>query len=150
MSSPEPKVDNSVTIKKTYEYFDENLQLTKKEVEVKFTPAVTYADAVSRLANDSNKLLEGANLVLRKEELKNARNAAGVSGGINREVLMEFIKPYREMPEFAQMISASDKRKATAEEWNKQTQAILDQIKNVPFIMKGIRDRSTAANEADG
>ena len=149
MSSAEPKVDNSVTIKKTYEYFDENLQLQKKEVEVKFTPAVTYADAVSRLSNDSAKLLEGANLVLRREALKNARTDAGVSGGINREVLMEFIKPYREIPEFASMISASDKRKATAEEWNKQTQAILDQIKNVTFIMKGIRERSAAANEAD-
>ncbi len=59
---------------------------------------------------------------------------------------MEFIKPYRELPQFASMITASDKRKATAEEWNKQTSAILEQIKNVPFIMQAIKDKSAVAN----
>lgn len=138
-----------ITIKKTYEFFDVNLVLQSKEVEVNFTPASTYEEGVSRLNNDVNKLLEGVNVVLRKQALTEARNSAGVSGGINREVLMQFIKPYRELPQFSAMITNSDKRKATADEWNKQTNAILDQIKNVPFIMDSIRSASAKANETE-
>lgn len=143
------KVENSVTIKKTYEFFDENLTLQKKEVEVTHNPAATYEEAVNRLGNDPTKLLEGANVILRRESLREARVSAGVSGGINRGILMEFIKPYRELPQFASLISVADKRKATAEEWDKQTTAILDQIKNVPFIMDGIKAASANAEKTE-
>ena len=150
MSTTEPVVESKeVTIKKTYEYFDENLVMQSKEVEVKFTPAVTYEEGVARLNSDAGRILEGINIVLRKSALSEARGAAGVSGGINRAVLMDFIKPYRELPQFASMITATDKRKATAEEWNKQTSAILEQIKNVPFIMTSIRELSTKVNETE-
>lgn len=145
-TEPSGSNPNTVTITKKYEVYDDNLTLQEKEVKVEFTPATSYEDAVAKLGNDPAKLLEGANIVLRREALSNARAAAGVSGGINRGVLMEFIKPYRELPQFASLVTATDKRKATAEEWNKQTQAILEQIKNVPFIMDGIKVASAKAN----
>lgn len=144
-----PKTPEPITVKKSYEFFDENLVMQKKEVEVTFNLANTYEEAVTRLGNDPAKLLEGANVVIRREALSEARKNAGVSGGINRAVLMEFIKPYRELPQFASMITASDKRKATAEEWDKQTSSILEQIKGVPFIMDAIKLASQKANEND-
>lgn len=151
MSTTEPKVEslesNVVSIKKTYEIYNDNLELVSKEVTVNFTPPLNYEEAVSRLGNDINKMLEGLTAILRREELNKARKEAGVSGGINRAVLMEFIKPYRELPQFASLITATDKRKATAEEWNKQTSEILNQIKNVPFIMDSIRQASAKVED---
>lgn len=138
-----------VKISKTYEVYNDNLELVKKTVEVEFVPATSYEEAVSRLGNDVNKMLDGLNSIIRRETLSEARKTAGVSGGINREVLMNFIKPYRDLPVFAKMISAEDKRKASAEEWNAQTNAILEQIKNVPFVIDSIKQLSSKANETE-
>ena len=62
---------------------------------------------------------------------------------------MEYIKSYREIAPFDAMITVSDKRKASAEEWNKQTVAILEQVKNIPFIMNAIRAASAKANATE-
>jgi hypothetical protein len=137
-----------VKTKKTYEYFDENLVLQSKEVEVVYTPVDSQEKAVEEL-NKLGSWIDAANFAIRRNALREAKKNAGVSGGINRNVLMEFIKPYRELPNFASMISVSDKRKATAEEWDKQTNAILEQIKNVPFIMEAIKARSAAEAASD-
>ena len=165
MSTQETQVKNPnlVEFDREYEYFDENLNLQTKKVPVKFeviapvypenaTPeqkstidAQVNQKAIAKM-NELGKWQEAVNFLIRREALTAAKVAAGVSGGINRAVLMEFIKPYRELPQFASMITASDKRKATAEEWNKQTSAILEQIKNVPFIMQAIKDKSAVAN----
>ena len=141
------KNENTVTLKKTYEFYDENLVAQTKEVEVAFTPALTYEEGVQRLNADTAKILEGINAILRREVLLTARKECGASGGINREVLMNWIRPNRELPQFAKMVTATDKRKVSAEEWNKQTQAILDEIKNVPYIMNAIKTLSTQAEE---
>lgn len=155
-----------VILKKKYEYFDENFELQTKEVLVEFTligpvypdnataeqkAAIDQEVTQSALAelNRINDFVGAANFLIRREALKNARLSAGISGGINRAVLMEFIKPYREAEPFASMISATDKRKATAEEWDKQTKAIIDQIKNVPFMVNSIKALSAKANETE-
>lgn len=140
-----------VDLKKKYEYFDENLVLQSKEVPVSFEVFTVDAklENVMVKLNAINRWIDAANYLIRNEALKAARTAAGVSGGINREVLMNFIKPYRELPQFASMISASDKRKATAEEWDKQTGAILEQIKNVPFVINSIKELSAKANSEE-
>jgi hypothetical protein len=137
-----------IKTKKTYEYFDENLVLQSKEVEVVYTPVDSQEKAVEEL-NKLGSWIDAANFAIRRNALREAKKNAGVSGGINRNVLMEFIKPYRELPNFASMISVSDKRKATAEEWDRQTNAILEQIKNVPFIMEAIKARSAAEAASD-
>ena len=152
MSAVETKPEvEKVSVKKTYEAFDNNLVLQSKDVTVEYE--VFTADAkpetVMNKLNEINRWRDAANFLIRNEALKQARKDAGVSGGINRVVLMEFIKPYRDLPQFSGLITSSDKRKATAEEWDKQTNAILDQIKNVPFIMDSIRAKSVIANEEE-
>lgn len=144
MSAVETK--EPVKLTKKYDIFDENLNEVSKEVTVEYTEVTTQEDALAVL-NRIGDYIGAANTLLRREALSNARKEAGVSGGINRAVVMEFIKPYRELPQFASMIKSPDKRKATAEEWNAQTRAILDQIKNVPFIMASIRERSASAGD---
>ena len=141
------KNENTVTVSKTYEFYDENLVSQKKTVEVSFTPALTYEEGVTRLESNTAKILEGINAILRREALAGARKECGASGGINREVLMNWIRPNRELPQFAKMVTATDKRKVSAEEWNAQTQAILDEIKNVPYIMNAIKTLSAQAEE---
>lgn len=146
MSTNDP-ANGSVTLKRKYDVFDENFVEVSKEVTVTFTPAVTYEEAVQRLNSDTAKILTGCNMVLRREALNEARKNAGVGEGvINRAVLMEFIKPYRELPQFAKFVASSDKRKATAEEWDAQTKAILEQVKTAPFMVQAIKDASAKAN----
>jgi hypothetical protein len=139
------KAAEPVKMTKSYEGYDDNLILIKRDVEVVYTPVSDQTTAVEAL-NKLGSWIEAANFAIRKNALKEARQKAGVDGSINRAVLMEFIKPYRELPQFAGLISVADKRQATAEEWNKQTAAILEQIKNVSFIMSAIKEKSAIAN----
>lgn len=148
MSTVETKTPKTIKLTKKYEGYNENLELISVEKEIEFTEVVDNEKALEVL-NSTNGYIDAANYLVRRNALSEARKAAGLSGGISREVLMEFIKPYRELPNFAAMIKSEDKRKASAEEWNAQTQAILDQIKNVPFIMQSIKDRSAAESEAE-
>src|SRR6185436_3188172 len=111
MSTQDPNAPKAETEKvkldKKYEFFDENLQLQEKTVPVEFEIFTTDAkpETVMTKLNSINRWLDAANFLIRNEALKNARAAAGVSGGINRAVLMEFIKPYRELPQFASLIT---------------------------------------------
>jgi len=140
-----------VSIKKSYEFFDENLVLQQKEVPVEYETFTENAHPQKVMAklNEINRWVDAANFLIRNEALKAAKASAGVAGGINRAVLMEYIKSYREIAPFDVMITVSDKRKASAEEWNKQTNAILEQVKNIPFIMNAIRAASAKANATE-
>lgn len=140
-----------VSFKRGYEGYNDKLELISNEVPVEFdvfSKDTPLEEVMSKL-NELNRWTDALNYLLRNEALKDAKKRAGVSGTINRAVLMEFIKPYRELPDFAKYITSEDKRKATSEEWNAQTNAILNQIKNVPFIMDSIRTKSALANETD-
>ena len=158
MSTTEQKPENEVKaetekveVTKEYEFFDSNLELKTVKVPVVYETFTENAKPESVMAklNAINRWNDAANYLIRNEALKLAKATAGVSGGINREVLMNFIKPYREIPEFAAMISVSDKRKASSEEWNKQTNAILSQVKLSEFMMNSIRKASAKANETE-
>ena len=161
------KVDpNLVEFEKEYEYFDEQLNLKKNKVKVSYTEIkpvfpdnVTEEQKQALITEANNKALEAlnasgewqdaANYVIRRKALAEAKTKAGASGGINRAILMETIKPYRENPQFSGMIKNPDKRKATAEEWEAQTAAICAQIKDIPFIMDSIKARSAAVTDED-
>ena len=140
----EVKETEKVSIKKSYEFFDENLVLQQKEVTVEYETFTGDAkpEKVMAKLNEINRWVDAANFLIRNEALKAAKASAGVAGGINRAVLMEYIKSYREIAPFDAMITVSDKR-------NKQTSAILEQVKNIPFIMNAIRAASAKANAAE-
>jgi hypothetical protein len=132
------------TFKRTYTGFDENLKSVEKEVEVSFTPVTTNENALVEL-NRINNFVDAANYLIRREALAKAKESAGISGGFDRETVMNFIKPWREMPMFSAMVKAEDKRKATAEEWNAQTEAILEQIRQIPVLLQQLKDASAKA-----
>lgn len=144
MSANETKTE---TIKRTYSGFDADLNEVNKEISFEFKPATTYEEAVQRLNSDSKKLLEGANLMLRKEELKNQRENSGANFAISREVLMETIKTYRSYPQFS--TGETDLRKISAEDWDKQTKAICAELKKAPFIVTGMIERTKALTSQD-
>lgn len=145
VETTETATAKTVELKRTYEGFSDTLDLVSKEETGSYTEFTDSSKAIEYL-NQTGSFVDAANSVLRRNTLKDMRANAGISGTINREVLMSYIKPYRELPQFAAMIKSEDKRKATGEEWNAQTKAICDQIKNVPFIMDAIRKASEAAN----
>jgi hypothetical protein len=141
----EPK---TVEFKRTYEGFDSNLKLVSKEVPVKYTEVLDQ-NAALEVLNRTNGFVAAANVLLRKEALDKAKVEAGVSGGFNRQVVMDFIKPWRELPQFSSMVKAEDKRKATADEWNAQTEAILEQVRQIPSIMAQLKIQSESANASE-
>lgn len=146
MSANEPKV---VQIKKTFEGYDENLEPKSVDIDFNFTEPVTYEEAVQRLNGDTSKMLQGLIGVLRREAIANERAKAGAANFINREALMLFIKPYRDIEPYSNLVTATDKRKASAEEWNAQTTAIIADAKKSPFTMSGIKKLSDKMNQED-
>lgn len=132
MSTQEP-----TKITKKYSFYNENLEPEEKTVEVPFTEAKTYEEAVSRLGNDTASLTRAINATLRRQALK-AEMLKVRGQGISSKVLMEFIRPYREVPKF----------KAVTD-WTEQTKMILSEIKNVSFILDAVRAKSAAEGDEE-
>lgn len=118
----------NAAIEKEYSYFDlESLEEKSEKVSISFVPATSYKEAVERLGNDEAKLTAALNAQLRSDALS-AAEASVKSKGARRAVVFAFIKPMRAMKPF----DAIEDRK-------KQTAAILEQVKTVPFLLEGLK-----------
>lgn len=130
----------SDSYKRTVKYYDDNFDLKEKTVEGKIVTASTLDEAKELFANDSAKILDALNTVLRENQIALAMNAA--SGGMEERFIMGFIKPMRSMAPFN-----------LEEDEKKQTSAILAQVKTVPFLLEGLKSycliRSTEGEDAE-
>ena len=100
----------------------------------------TEAECRELLGNDSDKIKDALNTVLRENQISLAMNAA--SGGMEERFIMGFIKPMRSMAPFN-----------VIEDEKAQTSAILAQVKTVPFLLEGLKSycliRSTEGEETE-
>ncbi len=140
-----PKV---ITFERTIVGFDKDLKNVEKTVSGSYTEVASQEDALAVL-NRTNSFIEAANVIVKKEAISKAKNEAGLEGGFDRETVMNFIKPWREMPQFSAMVKAEDKRKATADEWNAQTEAILEQVRQIPVLMAQLKAASDKVVSAE-
>jgi hypothetical protein len=151
MSTVQPTENSNVEkIEKTYKGFDlETLKSISVKKEVEFTPATSYQDAVQRLGSDQKILLKALNDALRAQTLTAARKEALGSNGGSRKAVLDFIKPYRMSPKFAAMVTKERGTDGWKDEYAKQTDSILQEVSQVPFIMENLKAVAAAAVDDD-
>lgn len=135
---------------------DENFNFVEKQVEGKFNDPKTYEDAVLAFGGDQGKVLDALVSVLRQKQI--LAKISEVSGGIEERYVLKFIKPMRSMAPFDNPASVAPdgkeigtNKKGDIDE-GRQTEAILAQIKTIPFLLDGLKDfcKKQAIAEAEG
>lgn len=144
----ETPVNPPVSIKKTYKFYNDALELVSKEVEVSFTPAADAASAMSRLGNNEALILRALNAQLQKLTVSEARKSS-VLGGISKKILLNVIKPFRLLPPWSLMVDEALAGAAKAEAKRKQTASLLDMIRGNPVILEAIKTASASATDED-
>lgn len=152
MSTEQPKEEtlaNVEKITKKYKYFDlSDFQLKTKEVEVSFTPAKDYAEAVSRLGNDQTLLTKALNGALRDLELNKARKEV-LSLGAPKKTVLDFVKPFRAVPPYSTMVTKEKGQSGWKEEYAKQTQELIKQVASNEFMLNAIRAAAEVSSDDD-
>jgi len=144
--TPNVPATSAVTVKKSYKFFNENLEMVSKEVEVSFTPADNTADAMSRLGNNDALILKALNASLLRATVSEARKAA-LSGGISKKILLEVIKPLRALPMYA--IDENLTGTAKTEARRKQTEVLLTMVKQNSMLLEAIKSASASVDDDD-
>lgn len=145
MSANEVVAAAAETIKKSFKFFNlSNLKLEAKDIEVTFTPATEIPVAVERLGNDSKLVLSILNDALREKTVQDAKKNAAPEGVASKKTVLDFIKSFRMSPTFATIVTTEKGDAGWKDQYNKQTDAILSQILQVPFMMDQLK--AIAAN----
>lgn len=118
-----------------------DLSVTEKEIKGSFTPATNYQDALTRVTagKKEEEVTALLNNILESEAVSNAKREQLPNGFATRKLVMEAIKSYRMMPQFSSLVTLEKGDEGWKKQYDAQTALILEQIKNVPFIMDGIR-----------
>ncbi len=141
------KVEDSKveTIKKTFKFF--NLETMKdeksEEISITFTPPESLEAAMARI--DETAALEAVTDYLRSRTVLDAKRANVPAGSCPKKVVLDFVKGYRVSPIFASMITIEKKGPARSAQYRAQTEAILSQVSQVPFMMENLRAIAAAA-----
>lgn len=147
MSKTESTVSN--VIEKKYKVFDlDTLAIKEIPVKVTFTPATDVGEAQSRLGNDTKVILEALNSALREKTLADARNEAK-GNGVPKAAVLKYINPYRLNSPYKELVTVERGKDGWKEQYAKQTTAILEAVKNVPFIMDAIKNSAWEDGEDD-
>ncbi len=132
------KNQSTASTSKTYTFYDrDNLQ--KKAEKVDVPNVATFTDLQSAVNSFENlsEVLEVLTAAKQRDSYTEARRKVR-AGGIPVKVLSSFIKSFRETSPFKEI-----------SDYAAQTEAILEQVRQVPFFMNALRDAATAA-EASG
>lgn len=138
----------SKVIKKTFKFFDENFTSQSKDIEVKFVPATTYAEALQRL-NDEKTATAALNVALENLAVAEERKKVVGSLGLSKKAVLDFIKPFRGVPKYAALVTTEKGDAGWKDQYNKQTDAILADCKGNEFVMMNIRAAAQNASDDD-
>lgn len=143
------------TFEKTFKFIDLATMKDQKVTKtVTFVPAADFKSALERLSSvekGEEKATSAVNTVLRDVEIQNVRKASVPANAAPRNVVLDFIKPYRNGPTFAKLmeidgkvIEKGDKRWKPL--YDAQTESVLDAIKDIPFIMEQLKGIAASAS----
>lgn len=131
-------------LEKSYSYFDmDSFEVKKEKVEVPFTPAKDFNEAVQRFNSDQEKLVEALNAALQRATLSDAAKAVKAKGP-SKKIVYDTIRGLRALEPYASM----NPEPGTKEGRKAQTAALLELVKSTPAIMEAIRVTSLKAAEA--
>lgn len=114
------------SFKRTVKFLDSNFDEKSEVVEGKIVSAANLEEAKQLFGNDDQKVLDALNSQLRENQIQAAMQTA--TGGIEIRFVMGFIKPLRSVAPFNEIEKESE-----------QTAAILAQVKQVPFLLEGLK-----------
>jgi hypothetical protein len=90
------------------------------------------------------------NNALRNQTVAEEKKKRLPANSASKKTVLDFIKSYRAVPQFANLIvGEKGKDKNWKPSYDAQTDAILGQIKNVPFIMENLKALAAAAPDSD-
>jgi hypothetical protein len=133
-----PAKPEAVTVKKTYRYFDlGTFTEIAENAEVTFVPPADYAEAMSRIGNDSEIVKKAVTAYLQRAAFGEKRKEIA-SKGASKKIVLGVIKPLRNLPPWSNM----EDRKA-------QTESLLQMVKANSVMVDAIKAASIAAAETD-
>lgn len=131
----EPKTEK---VQKTYRYFDlETFDEKSETVEITFTPAPSYADALARIGSDEKIATLAINGYLQRMAFREKKSEVARKGA-PKKIVLNVIKPFRALPPWDAM----------AEDRPAQTKAILDAIRTNDVMVGAIKAASLKAAES--
>jgi len=142
-------------IEKTAKYFDlSTFELKEAPFKVSFTPPATFDEAVSALnslmGSDPEKMKAALTPILRDAAIASQKKIAVGENGAPKKIVLDYIKNYRDIPPFSSIVTTE---KGKSKEWkgqyDLQTVRILEEIKNVPFIVNAIKAAAALSTASD-
>ena len=126
----------SGNFKRTVKFFNENFERKETTVEGSIDLAEDLQAAHALLGNDEAKIVAAINAYAKNAAIQAAiDNAQGQ--GLDEKAVMKFLKPYFEVPPYSDM----EKKDAT--------KALLEQVRNTPFMLDAIRSAATSDDEEE-
>src|SRR6267142_6691566 len=142
-------------IEKTAKFFDlSTFELKEAPFKVSFTPPATFDEAVSALnslmGSDPEKMKAALLPILRDAAVASQKKIAVGENGAPKKIVLDYIKNYRDIPPFSSIVTTE---KGKSKEWkgqyDLQTIRILEEIKNVPFIVNAIKSAAALSTASD-
>src|SRR5207237_9301822 len=142
-------------IEKKVKFFDlATFELKEATFKASFTPPATFDEAVSALnslmGNDPEKMKAALTPILRDAAIASQKKIAVGENGAPKKIVLDYIKNYRDIPPFSSIVTTE---KGKSKEWkgqyDLQTVRILEEIKNVPFIVNAIKAAAALSTASD-
>ena len=142
-------------IEKKVKFFDlATFELKEATFKASFTPPATFDEAVSALnslmGNDPEKMKAALTPILRDAAIASQKKIAVGENGAPKKIVLDYIKNYRDIPPFSSTVTTE---KGKSPDWKKQydvqTVRILEEIKNVPFIVNAIKAAAALSTASD-
>ena len=150
-----PAVPQAEEIEKKVKFFDlATFELKEATFKASFTPPATFDEAVSALnslmGSDPEKMKAALTPILRDAAIASQKKIAVGENGAPKKIVLDYIKNYRDIPPFSAIVTTE---KGKSPDWKKQydvqTVRILEEIKNVPFIVNAIKAAAALSTASD-
>ena len=150
-----PAVPQAEEIEKKVKFFDlATFELKEATFKASFTPPATFDEAVSALnslmGSDPEKMKAALTPILRDAAIASQKKIAVGENGAPKKIVLDYIKNYRDIPPFSSIVTTE---KGKSPDWKKQydvqTVRILEEIKNVPFIVNAIKAAAALSTASD-
>ena len=123
------------TIKIEGSYFDLDAFEEKSEsTEIEFLPAADLADAMERVGNDADRVVELINSALRAQAVNAAKREISAKG-VGKQLVYKVARGFYELPQFAGM-SLAEKRKA-----------VFGMLREAPALLQSLREAAAASDD---
>jgi hypothetical protein len=153
-TSQETQKVTAETASKKIKFYDlSTFEETEKTVDLSFTPAGSQEEALTRLSaalnSDEEALRDAINSILRDKEFAAQKRTAIGENGAPKKVVLDFIKNWRDVPPYSSLVTTEKGDANWKKEYNAQTSAILKDVKDVPFVVNGIKAKAASFAGSD-